>query len=123
MDSDTARWTRAIPRRRLKVESLRMGQIVNPMSTAPRPKQTNDNPVPKTRHSRLTAPLGAEPAGAGSFKSVRSLDFHQQFAPADIGTQHQRFRLHREQAPDARNQARVVLAITQVDLQGFEPHP
>src|SRR5690348_8490964 len=108
METDTARCTRGTATRRSGLERRSNGQTVKPSSTAPRPKHANEKPVAKTRQARF-----AEPE---SFKRVRSLDFDQQLAPADVRPQHQRLVLDGEQPANTGKQSRVVVGIAQIDL-------
>jgi hypothetical protein len=42
-----------MPTRRLALESRSSGKTVKPSNTAPRPKHTNEKPVPNMRHTRF----------------------------------------------------------------------
>src|SRR5882672_10398788 len=117
IEPDTARCTRAMPRRGFVVVSLSTGHTVKPMSTAPMPKHAKDNPVPKMRHTRfMRRPKGSR-AAADSLKSVRSLDFDQQLAAADVRAQHQGFAFDGKQPAHRGQQALIVLRIAQIHFE------
>src|SRR6187551_2125277 len=109
IDAEIARCTRATATRVSRLESRSSGQTVNPMSIAPSPKHVNENPVAKTRQARSQRPAAVPRTASDSLKRVGSLDLDQQFAPADVSAQHQRFLPDREQFSHLGQQAFVIV--------------